>query len=231
MPDRRRLGVIVPSSNTIAEVDFVRAAPPDVTVHVARMYLAETTAAAERRMLDHHLPQAAIDLGSAHPDVVVFSCTSAAAILGGDGEVALIERLALDTGAPVVSTNTAVSENLARHGSHVAIFTPYNDELTGAIADSLRTRRFNVGKVVGLGMTDNFAIADLTPDRIVSIVESEFASEDFEVLFLSCTNLRSVEALPALERRLERPVVTSNAAAIREALAILSSPEPAGISA
>src|SRR5215211_7420942 len=133
MPDRRRLGIIVPSSNTVAEVDFVRAAPPDVTIHVARMYLAETTAQAERRMLNDHLPQAAIDLGSAHPDVVVFSCTSAAAILGGEGEVALMEGLSRDTGAPVVSTNTAVAENLARHGSTVAILTPYNDELTGAI--------------------------------------------------------------------------------------------------
>ncbi len=35
---------IVPSSNSAVETDFVRALPAGVTVHAARIYLAETTA-------------------------------------------------------------------------------------------------------------------------------------------------------------------------------------------
>ena len=38
-----RIGMIVPSSNTVAEVDFYRRLPPDCTLHTARMYLEETT--------------------------------------------------------------------------------------------------------------------------------------------------------------------------------------------
>jgi len=52
----RRIGVIVPSSNTTVEADFMRALPAGVTVHAARMFLAETTAEAERRMIYDHVP-------------------------------------------------------------------------------------------------------------------------------------------------------------------------------
>src|SRR5690606_33492719 len=100
-----RLGVIIPSSNTVSERDFVREAPAGVSVHSARAYLAETTAEAERRMLDEFVPQAARDLGTARVDLTIFSCTSAAALLGKDGESQLIGDLEQLTGAPVVSTN------------------------------------------------------------------------------------------------------------------------------
>jgi len=54
MSDRtewRRIGVIVPSSNTTVEAGFMLGLPDGVMVHTARMYLAETTAVAERRMI------------------------------------------------------------------------------------------------------------------------------------------------------------------------------------
>jgi len=43
MPDvvgwRAKLGVIVPSTNTVVEHDFNRMAPPGVTCHTGRMYI------------------------------------------------------------------------------------------------------------------------------------------------------------------------------------------------
>ncbi len=40
---RRRMGLIVPSSNTTLEVDFYRSFGPETTVHAARMYMEEVT--------------------------------------------------------------------------------------------------------------------------------------------------------------------------------------------
>ena len=43
MPDvvgwRAKMGVIVPSTNTVVEHDFNRMAPPGVTFHTGRMYI------------------------------------------------------------------------------------------------------------------------------------------------------------------------------------------------
>ena len=165
----RRVGVIVPSSNTAVEADFMRALPADVTMHAARMFLAETTAEAERRMICDHLPIAVTDLATLRPHVVVFACTSAGAVIGADGEAALIGNIARETGAPVVSTNEAVGRAIERLGrKRVALLTPYVDELNLAIRAGLERRGVTVVHMAGLGITDNFEICSVTPNEIVS---------------------------------------------------------------
>lgn len=218
----RRLGLIVPSSNTVAEPDFARSVPPYVTVHTARAYLGEVTAAAERAMLESFVPRAAADLATADVHAIVFSCTSAAAILGKAGEERFVRNLRDSGGAPVISTNEAVSLVLGRYGdARVAVVTPYIDELNAAIAGTLRERGVSVRSIVGMSLVDNGSIGRVRPDQIVAFVEEHVDPSDFDVLFLSCTNLRGAESRGLLEERLDRPVVTSNSAALDIALEVL----------
>src|SRR5262249_7821573 len=146
----RRVGVIVPSSNTVVESDFLRALPADITLHAARMFLAETTAEAERRMIYDHMPIAVADLATLRPHVVAFACTSAGAVLGADGEAALIGNIARETGAPVVSTNDAVGKAIEILGRRlIAVLTPYVDELNEAIRVGLERRGLTVVHMAG----------------------------------------------------------------------------------
>ena len=211
----RRIGVIVPSSNTTVEPDFMRALPPGVTLYTARMFLAETTAEAERRMIYDYAPRAVTDLATVHPHVVAFACTSGGAVLGADGEAALIGNIARETGAFVVSTNDAVGRTIERlGGKRVAVLTPYVDELNRAIAAGLERRGLSIVHMAGLAMTDNFLIGNVTPREIVAFAERELAGRQFDLLFVSCTNFRAVEARAALMQRFGVPVVTSNQATI-----------------
>jgi len=220
--DWQRIGLIVPSSNTVVETDFQRALLPGVTLHTARMFLAETTAEAERRMVYDHVPLAVADIASLHPHVVVFACTSAGAVLGAEGEARLMAEMAAQCQAPVVSTNSAVGEAIARHAPRrVAVLTPYIDELNAAIRAGLERRGLNVVRIAGLGITDNFAIAEVTPNEIVAFAERELVGIAFDLLFVSCTNFRAVEARPMLQQRFGVPVVTSNQATIDAALAAI----------
>ena len=52
-----RVGLLVPSSNTVMEVDLYRNLPPPITLHPARMYLEETTPQGEERMISEELPR------------------------------------------------------------------------------------------------------------------------------------------------------------------------------
>jgi maleate isomerase len=211
----RRVGIIVPSSNTTVEADFVRALPAGVTVHAARMFLAETTAEAERRMIHDHVPTAVTDLATLRPHVVAFACTSGGAVLGADGETTLIGNIASETGAPVVSTNDAVGKAIERQGTkRIAVLTPYVDELNQAIRAGLERRGLTVVHIAGLGITDNFGICNVTPSEIVAFAERELAGLSYDLVFVSCTNFRAVEARPLLIQRFGVPVVTSNQATI-----------------
>jgi maleate isomerase len=219
-----RVGLIVPSSNTVIEPDLYRRLPASSTLHTARMRLEETTPEAESAMLDEHLPISVRDVGSARPDVVVFGCTSAGALRGNDYEAHLIDRISRETGAPTVSVASAVRAAITAQGARrVGIVTPYIEALNDKIRESLEADGLEVVGIHGLGITENFTIADVEPARIAAFAAECFGSGGIDLLFASCTNFRAYDARDQIQQELGVPVVTSNQAAAEAVLEHLSS--------
>jgi maleate isomerase len=221
-----RVGLMIPSSNTMMEVDFARDLPPGTALHTARMFMEDTTPAGESRMLDEFALPAARDLGTARPDVVVFGCTSAGALRGNDYDAHLCERISELAGAPVVSTIGAVRAAIQASGAaSIGVITPYVDELNGKIRASIEADGTHVAAIAGLGITDNFAIAEVGHDEIVAFAERALgrlaAGGGIGLVFASCTNFGAMAARPAIAARLGLPVVTSNQAVLAAAVARL----------
>jgi maleate isomerase len=222
-----RVGLMIPSSNTMMEVDFARDLPADTALHTARMFMEDTTAAGEIRMLDEFALPAARDLGTARPDVVVFGCTSAGALRGNDYDTELCARISEITGAPTVSTIGAVRAAIAESGAaSVGVITPYVDELNEKIKASIEAGGTRVAAIAGLGITENFAIAAVAHDDIVAFAERALgqlaAQASIGLVFASCTNFGAMAARPAIAARLGLPVITSNQAVLEAAVARLS---------
>jgi maleate isomerase len=218
----RRVGLLVPSSNTVMEPDLWGALSPGVTLHTARMYLEDTTPQGERRMLDEHVLPAARDLATARPDLIVFGCTSAGALRGNRYDAELCARISELSGVPTVSVIAAVRQAIAASGARrVGVVTPYVDALNRPIRESLEADGVEVAGIAGLGIADNFEIARVPAARICDFAEQTLRGLPIDLAFVSCTNFPAYAALPALERRLGRPVVTSNQAAIATVLALL----------
>jgi len=214
-----RVGLIVPSSNSVMEVDFYRRLPADATLHTARMLLEETTVERESEMLDEHLPVAVRDVGTARPDVVVFGCTSAGALRGNAYEAQLVERIGAETGAEVVSVAASVRAALAaREARRVGVVTPYVEALNEKIRESLEADGFEVVGIRGLGITENFTIADVETARIAAFAAESFRADEIDLLFASCTNFRAFDAREAIEEAVGVPAVTSNQAAFEAVL-------------
>jgi maleate isomerase len=222
-----RVGLIVPSSNTVMEVDFYRRLPASATLHTARMYLEETTPRGESAMLDDYLPAAINDLRSARPDVMVFGCTSAGALRGNDYEAQLIDRIARETAAETFSVSASVRRTIRAAGARrVGVITPYVDSLNDKIRESLQDDGFEVVAIHGFGITDNFTIAEVEPERIVEFAIECFGSGagDIDLLFASCTNFRAIDAREDIQAALGVPVVTSNHAALTVVLDQIGAP-------
>jgi maleate isomerase len=221
-----RVGLMIPSSNTMMEVDFARDLPPGVALHTARMFMEDTTPAGESRMLDEFALPAARDLGTARPDVVVFGCTSAGALRGNDYDAELCERISEVTGAPTVSTIGAVRAAIeATRATVIGVITPYVDELNEKIKASIEADGTQVAAIAGLGITENFEIAEVPATEIVAFAERALgplaADGSIGLAFASCTNFAAMAARPAIAERLGLPVVTSNHAALAAAVARL----------
>jgi len=210
--DLPRVGLLVPSSNTVMERDLHRELDSVAEVHTARMYMVDTTRTGEQRMLDEEALPAVTRVATTEPDVVVFGCTSASSLHGQAYDDRFRQRLSEAAGAPVLGVLSSVVEELDRMGA-IALFTPYNEELTATIAASLEAVGLRVVARRGLGIEHNFAIGRLTPDEIVKEVAAMEPS-GAEAVFCSCTNLRAYEARPAIAEATGLPVFTSNQAIV-----------------
>lgn len=218
----KRVALIVPSSNTVMENDLHAALPKShFTVHTDRMYLVETTREAELRMIEEFAQQAALDLGTTNPDLLVFGCTSAGSLFGLDGDRKVCAKLSELAGCPTLGVINAVENSLTRvKAMRLAVLTPYNEDLTQSVANSVATGREIVG-AFGLGITNNVALADPTPTDILAFATKSLAGLSFDSILVSCTNFRALEAKASLEAAFNVPVVTSNSAVIEEVKALL----------
>ena len=210
-----RIGLIVPSSNTVMEPDFHRRLGGSCLISTTRIFLEDVTREAEIRMLEEDLPRAARLIGTTAPETVVFGCTSAGALGDLSHDDAIARAITGHTGARTVTVLHAVLAQLQKlNARSVAVLTPYVRDLTESIARSLTEGGFTIVKAAGMGIEKNLDIGKVTPDEIVRFAQSEMRGLHPDCLFLSCTNWRAMEAIQPLEEKLGVAVISSNQSAI-----------------
>jgi maleate isomerase len=215
-----KLGLLLPSVNTVTEPEFQAAVPERVSVHTARMFIDGTEVAAVERMLATELPGALRQIASIRPDVVVLACTAAGAVGGEGGLLGEIERA---TGARAVGMSSAVRTALRDSGAtRVGVLTAYTDDATAKIADGLRADGMVVAVAAGLGIVEPVEIADVRTDELLDFAARELDGAEFDALLISCGNLHSARARDVLVERYGVPVITSNDATLQAALRALS---------
>ena len=215
---KTRVGLLVPSSNTVMENDLHAGLPKHrYTVHTARMYLVETTREAEIRMIEDYAPKGAADVGTAELDLFVFGCTSGGSLFGLDYDRKICRELGEAAKCEALGTISAVNQTLdARGFRKLAIITPYIEDLTQAVAKAAETDTRKVVAAHGMNISVNVELATPAPSDIVAFAVDKLRGVEFDGVFVSCTNFRSLEAIPELEAALGVPVVTSNSCVIEQ---------------
>jgi len=220
-----RIGLLVPSSDTVMEPDLWRRLPPQASIHVARMYLEDTTVAGEEKMLLEELAPAARRLASINPELVIFGCTSAAALHGLDGDADISNRVQEIAGCKAITvTHASINEIKKLQAKRLFLFTPYVAELTERLAYSFREAGLPVIGSEGMGLDNDLAIAAVSPEEILDCVAAAVKRCRIhpDAVFVSCTTFRAFDAVEAIERELGIPVITSNRAALEFILHHLS---------
>jgi maleate cis-trans isomerase len=207
-----RIGLLVPSANTVVEPEFWHMAPPGITLHAARMRNSTCDVEDSIRMLDH-VERASYELGSANVNVIAFACTASSFVKGADGERDLEAMIERASGATAVTTSGAVVAALKSLGARrLAMYTPYPAELNRREVTFLRSHGLDVVQERGLGIADAVAIADVSAAQLLEFVHDAPPPDEADTLFVSCTNLATLDSIAALEREFDRPVISSNTA-------------------
>lgn len=212
-----RIGLLVPSSNTTVEPEFYRALPKDVTLHVARLYLAQIATDSIAGMVGDIETQSRA-LASADVDVIVLGAAAPSFLkgLGYDREMA--KRIEAASGKRATTTSTALIEALQHLGvSRVVLGAAYDDKVNAIARSFLEANGCNVLAAHGLGLVDNLVVGRLDVSSAYDLAR-RIDRADAEAIVLACTNWKTMDAIERLERELGKPVVSTTQVSIWAAL-------------
>ena len=230
MAARKRIGLMVPSTNTTCEADFQLVVPRGFTVHGQRLWLTNDALGEEGMLrMNAEIETGARYLATASVDAISYGCTTGSFFKGPGWDremIALIERTA---GVPAVATSPSVVEALRSFGARrISVATPYPEWNNQRLRTYLEAQGFDVLNLEAeptAARAGNQGINDQDPAVIVDFA-SRACRPDADALLCSCTAWRSVEAVEEIERRTGKPVVTSNQASIWMTLRRLGHVEP-----
>lgn len=218
-----RIGLIVPSTNTVMEPEFAKLIPTDrFTIHVSRMKLEEHVATLQdtvsslARMKDRSITAAEL-LADARVNTMVYGCTSGSFYGGAGTETALERDLENKFGIECVTTASAVIHALhSLKISKLCFVSPYTEDLNKILKKFLEHEGFlvlNMKGVSGVKRGRDFIFKmGLLPPTTAYTLAKEVDKAEANGLFISCTNFRSIEIIERLEKELQKPVVSSNIA-------------------
>ncbi|HJP11534.1 MAG TPA: aspartate/glutamate racemase family protein [Arenicellales bacterium] len=215
---RKRIGVMIPSTNTSCEADFQMAAPQGVTIHGQRLWLTndEQDEAAMDRM-NSEIESGARYLATANVDVVAYGCTTGSFYKGSDWDRDMIELIERKAGVPALATSPCAVEALHHFkAKKVSVASPYPEWNNQKLHAYLEAAGFEVLNVEGeprAAKAGPQGINDQDPEDVARFA-SGVCRPEADVLFCSCTAWRSMEVVDELEQRTGKPVVTSNQALV-----------------
>lgn len=209
---RRRLGLIYMASSTVMDSEFQAMAPKGVTIHQTRIRLPKTTVEGLGQMMaEGPLEECTALLATAPLDIIMFGGSSAS-FLGGRTAFAgsLEDRMRPHAkGIPVSTSMSAVLRALtAVRARRVAMVTPYIEEVAARGAAFLRDAELEVTGVSNMGLDDSVDIGNVPLERVYAFARAAQLN-GADSMYISCTNLRSVGAIAALEQDLGIPVVSA----------------------
>lgn len=216
---RARLGVILPSVNTVVEPWFGRVAPPGVTVHAARMFLdANLTRDALMRMDSEEGMLGLKQIMSCKPAAVAYCCTASSIVQGLEYDGRLNHELQHAAGVPAFTATCAIIEALKALGvKRIAVCSPYTRAIDDAEHEFFSAAGFEIAGSAHLGIADSFRLADPAAEEIYTLWKKSWlqcGNDGADASLITCLNMNSQDVVSRIEQETGKPVVTSTQATL-----------------
>ncbi len=207
---RARLALVVPSTNTVAEIEFWRLAPDGVSIHTSRMpFFAERHEKPFDEM-ERHVPRVLDEANSADPDVIAYGCTASSAKGNPrDYEAMLSERAA----RPAVTAAAALTAALQAFGARrIALVTPYPPSLNAKECVFFQENGIEVTRDDSIIVDEaqmNFRHMYRVPPEILRTRAIAASGDDVDAIVLSCCDMPTLDSISEIEAETGKPVTSS----------------------
>jgi len=220
MPDalgwRAKIGVVVPSTNTIVQPDLECLRPEGVTNHVARIMVPNMPIASDEDFIalmarvDEALYDAVDRVMTAKPDLIIVGMSSVLVWDGYNVSEARRQELERHAGVPVTGGSFALDAALRLFGvRRLALLSPYQPIADQQVTRFLGERGFEVVRFKGLKCATPLAIAEVSEDELRRHF-LEIDGDEVEAIVQFGTNLSAMRLAAEAERWLGKPVLAIN---------------------
>lgn len=215
--DRAKLGLVIPSNNTVVEPELWAMRPEGVTVHGNRLLSRGNTPEGIAEM-QKDTDGAVEELRAGQMSVIAYACLATSLVMGLGWTRNVAAQITAKTGMPATTAATATFEAARALGARrIAVASAYTDRIQALLPpfiaeiglDLVSTRNMNVQNSLELWRIPGGEVRAFA--RSVDVPQAE-------VLCIVATDLPTAGEIAALERELGKPVVTTNQAILWSSL-------------
>ncbi|HTU03684.1 MAG TPA: aspartate/glutamate racemase family protein [Candidatus Sulfotelmatobacter sp.] len=204
------VGLMVPINNTTMERELLAWLPPGSTCRTLRiprqkglLTLADLPAYAARGL------ELVKDFREVPLDLVVYGCTAAGILAGRERDAEIVTGLSEVTGAPTISTVSAMVAWLTESGAkEVALVTPYQADVNEQLRRLLEAAGIRIRVLSTFSTRTVDELGRITAEQVAARAR-EAMRDDCDALFVACSQLPTRAILEGLQTEFGRPVSSS----------------------
>lgn len=209
---RAAIGLIVLGTDHTIEHEFSRVIPrlPGVALYAARIANSSTiTPETLRAMASSLTATTDLILPGVRLDVIGYGCTSASMVLGEERVFELVKKA-----RPNAKVTTPITAAFAAFDAfkakRIGVLTPYRRDVNEIVQSYIENKGYEVPVFGSFNEEDDNRAAKISGESLKRGVAAITARAKVDMVFVSCTSIRLLDAAAGIERDLGIPVTSSN---------------------
>ena len=213
-----RIGLIALATDFMIEKDFIKVIKDkEIDFFVNRIECYNPLTKENLIRMSEEVTKVTSDiLPNEEIDCIVYGCTSGTIAAGFESIEKKVK--AAKPKAKLTTPSSAAIKALKKFNvKKIAIFTPYSKKLNDEVVNYFIKEGFNVTSNSYLDIKADYDIGKVEQEFLYNTL-SQIDMNDAEALFISCTALPVLNIIDKLEKKLNKPVLSSNQALIWDSL-------------
>ncbi|UWR04134.1 Asp/Glu racemase [Ruegeria conchae] len=210
-PSAVPMGLIVLQTDETIEPEFRAIFANDKSpLYVSRIPSGNEVNTDTLAQMETDLPAAADLLPKARRyRVVGYGCTSASSVIGSDQVEKMVKQTCdVQTVTNPLRAATACAED--RGVSKFALLSPYIEEVNTPLRRAFADQGITMDVFGTFGEAEEAKVVRISTESVVEAAIRLGSDSAVDAVFLSCTNLRTLAAIPRIEKVIRKPVLSSN---------------------
>ncbi len=211
-PDNKAtIGLVVLQSDETLEHDFQRLIPPQKIVqHVTRVASEQEVNCDTLAAMQQSLPAAASMFPrAAQFDVVGYGCTSGTAVIGPENIAKLISS-SCSTKKVTEPLSALIAACRKLELKNIAFLSPYIEEVSTTLRTTLQETGITTPVFGSFNEAEEEKVVRIDKKSIVDAAIKLGSYSEVDAVFLSCTNLKTLDVIADIEAKILKPVLSSN---------------------